>query len=333
MGPSLIAPSSITPVHQLDFADLWLYIPPWPVCGNAPTQGMPHTLTVSTEVSSVKVGSTFTPGDGSNPLNLPFGGAAPTFNYFSGNASNIVALTTNIHATAADVLPMVNNELNRMQMTVPWTTNMLPSYATSNNVQNDLRVLVGKFAARSVVTVSVSDVGRCSNVGQDFTIVGTWGVHLTPANDPTVNHPEVFSFGTASEWDVQQNMYNWYFKANGTDLCEALPGIHALPLLFFPPLRVALWPIRYRPSCSAHAVSPSADYLWLYIPPLPACGQPGTAPSAHTCVITVQSSIAMDQTWVGNQRPTYNYPMGTVVGAPPFVSLDAHPLGLSWWCK
>jgi hypothetical protein len=232
MGPSLIAPSSITPVHQLDFADLWLYIPPWPVCGNAPTQGMPHTLTVSTEVSSVKVGSTFTPGDGSNPLNLPFGGAAPTFNYFSGNASNIVALTTNIHATAADVLPMVNNELNRMQMTVPWTTNMLPSYATSNNVQNDLRVLVGKFAARSVVTVSVSDVGRCSNVGQDFTIVGTWGVHLTPANDPTVNHPEVFSFGTASEWDVQQNMYNWYFKANGTDLCEALPGIHALPLLF-----------------------------------------------------------------------------------------------------
>eukprot|EP00035_Acanthoeca_spectabilis_P020766 m.434522 g.434522 ORF g.434522 m.434522 type:complete len:905 (-) comp17727_c0_seq1:109-2823(-) len=252
---------------------LWLYMPPWPQCGLNGMTPSTHTLTVRTQTSSVINGATFTPAadaaQGSNPLNLPNNGNPPAFTYFTaGNFSGIRRLTTNIHATESDIVPTINTELNRASMTVQWRSNMNANYLATSGYSNDLQLLVGKFQSRSVLTASVSNIGLCLNLGQDFTIVSTWGVHLTNQPTPQNAYPEVFSFGTAAESVWQQSAFQWYFKANGTDLY----------------------------------------YLWLYIAPLPLCGRDGNTAFWQTTTVTIQSSTPVDQTWVSNNRPAFNIP-------------------------
>lgn len=96
-----------------------------------------------------------------------------------------------------------------------YVSNLSPGQAIAQGTSNDLRRFLGEFNVATVLEISVQDTGYCSTFGMKFTIVGMWGVHLTPDGAADRHHPECFTFGTANEG--LQDTFQFYFRAVSAD--------------------------------------------------------------------------------------------------------------------
>jgi hypothetical protein len=187
--------------HQYN---LFLYVPPFPTCGSRGPTGTvgtiprQHTTTVNIQVDGrdeqVVLNGTTTTNDG---------GSIP-FDWFTTNTSNIMPLSIQVLDPAnSDVFgAIVSKSINRFVQTFSYSSNMVPSWASANGYSNSLAGVMGMFSTSTVMEFMVEDTGRCSGMGMNFLIVGRWGVHLiqTQARPNDAYHPEIFTFGSASEW-------------------------------------------------------------------------------------------------------------------------------------
>lgn len=116
-------------------------------------------------------------------------------------------------SSSPQIQQSVNSALNRVSNTAQYGSNLSPTYAASIGVANELVQFVGVFPVEAVLSIQLQDSGWCSGFGIDYTLVARWGTHLvTPVYSETY-HPEIFTFGSATEWLTTR--MEWYFTANG----------------------------------------------------------------------------------------------------------------------